>query len=316
MRKALITGVTGFAGSFLAEYLLSTGFSVSGTHLTPDLGNITSIKDKLKLHELDLMDAKSVVSLINDEKPDFVFHLAALSSASESFDNPADFITNNISSQVNIFEGIRKASILPRVLITSSAEIYGDVAPSNLPIDEDTPIRPVNPYAVSKLAQDFLGLQYFLAYKIPIIRVRPFNHIGPRQSPAFVVPSFAKKIAEIEKGKSEPVIKVGNLNAKRDFTNVNDIVRAYAQVIEKGDPGEVYNIGFGESYKVEDILNRLLSLSEKKISIEIDQNLLRPIDAPDLICDNKKIKDKTGWEPKISIDETLKETLEYWREHA
>ena len=187
---------------------------------------------------------------------------------------------------------------------------------SDLPIGEETEIRPVNPYAVSKVACDFLGLQYFLSYKLPIVRVRPFNHIGPRQSPSFVVAAFAKKIAEIEKNKIPPVIKVGNLSPKRDFTDVRDTVWGYQLLIEKGEPGEVYNIGSGRSYEIKYILDTLLSFSDKKITIETDSALMRPVDVPELVCDNSKIKKVTGWEPKIPIEQTLRETLDYWRNQA
>ncbi len=315
MKKALITGITGFAGSFLAEYLVQLGeHDVSGTYLTDtSLANVSSIEGKLHLNKLDLQDSEATKELIVKLQPDLIFHLAALASAAESFKNPSEFINNNIAGQVNILEGVRLARINPRILIVSSAEVYGQVQKEDLPIDEDTPLRPVNPYAVSKVAQDFLGLQYFLSYKIPIIRVRPFNHIGSRQSPSFVVASFAKKIAEIEKGKMEPVLKVGNLAAKRDFTDVHDTVEAYSRIVEKGEPGEVYNIGSGKSYKIEDILNKLLSFSEKQIKVVEDESLMRPIDVPDLVCDNSRIQKLTGWKPKINIDQTLHETLDYWR---
>src|SRR3989344_2129613 len=209
MKKTFITGITGFAGSFLAEHLLEEGYEVSGTYLTEEsLSNISSVQDKVNLHKVDLQDAQVIEGIIASERPDLIFHLAALTAPGKSFENPNEFITNNISAEVNLLEGIRKASILPRTLIISSAEVYGNVLPSDLPIDEETELRPVNPYAVSKVACDFLGLQYFLSYKFPIVRVRPFNHIGPRQSPSFVVAAFAKKIAEIERGKMEPLLKV------------------------------------------------------------------------------------------------------------
>ncbi len=314
MKKVFITGITGFAGSFLAEKLVSQGFDVSGTYLSDDsLINISSIKDKIKLSKVDLQNSQDVNIVLAENTPDYIFHLAALSSAAQSFDNPSQFINNNIDVQVNVLEAVRYAKISPRVLIVSSAEVYGDVLAKDLPIDEETPLRPVNPYAISKIAQDFLGLQYFLSYKIPIVRVRPFNHIGPRQSPNFVVAAFAKKIAEIEKGKSEAILKVGNLTARRDFTDVRDMMSAYIQILEKGEAGEVYNIGFGKSYKIEDILNRLLSLSSKEIKVESDPGLIRPVDTADLVCDNSKIEKNTGWKPVIPIDETLKETLDYWR---
>jgi len=314
MKKVLITGITGFAGSFLAENLVSQGLDVSGTYLNEEsLQNIAPIKDKLKLGKIDLGDAPAIKNFILENTPDMIFHLAALASAAQSFENPAQFINNNVDAQINLLEAVRIGKISPKVLIVSSAEVYGDVNQKDLPIDETTELRPVNPYAVSKVAQDVLGLQYFLSYKIPIVRVRPFNHIGPRQSPSFVVASFAKKIAEIEKGVSEPVMKVGNLEAKRDFTDVRDIGEGYKLLLEKGEPGEVYNIGYGKSYMIQDILNRLLSLSKKEIKVEKDQSLMRPVDVPELVCDNTKVKKTTGWEAKIPIDETLKETLEYWR---
>ena len=316
--KCFITGITGFAGSFLAEHLIQAGdYKISGTYLTDDsLKNLSFVSNKIQLHKVDLQNYRDLAEIVLSEKPDLVFHLAALTAPGESFENPSEFITNNISIQVNILEAIRAAKISPRTLIVSSAEVYGNVSASNLPIDEETPLRPVNPYAVSKLTQDFLGLQYFLTYKLPIVRVRPFNHIGPRQSPSFVVASFAKRIAEIEKGKSEPTLKVGNLSSKRDFTDVRDTVEGYAQIIEKGQEGEVYNIGSGRSIQIEALLDKLLSFSTSKITVEVDQTLIRPVDVPDLVCDNTKIRNATGWEPKISIDQTLRETLDYWRAQA
>ena len=313
--KIFITGITGFSGSFLAENLVAkSSHEVSGTYLSENsLSNVSEVKDKLKLFKVDLQDAEATKKIISEVKPDLVFHLAALTAPAESFDNPSKFITNNISAQVNLLEAIRSTDITPRILIVSSAEVYGEISPGDLPINEDTPLRPVNPYAVSKVAQDFLGLQYFLSYKLPIVRVRPFNHIGPRQSMSFVVAGFAKKIADIEKGIISPVLKVGNLSAKRDFTDVKDIVEAYVQILEKGEFGEVYNLGSGKSVQIQEIVDKLLSFSTKEIKVEVDEKLLRPIDIPELVCDNTKIKHATGWEPKIDITQTLKETLEYWR---
>jgi GDP-4-dehydro-6-deoxy-D-mannose reductase len=197
--------------------------------------------------------------------------------------------------------------------VVASAEVYGSVTKEDLPMGEDTPLNPTNPYAVSKLAQDFLGLQYFLSYGIKTIRVRPFNHVGPRQAPNFVISSFAQKIAEIEKGKREPILPVGNLEAKRDFTDVRDMVKAYSLIMEKGEFGEVYNIGSGRSYKISEILEMLLSFSSVKITVEIDKSLFRPIDDPELVCDSTKINKTTGWKAEIPLEETLKDTLDYWR---
>lgn len=320
--KCFITGITGFVGSFLTENLVSKGsYDISGTYLLDkSLENLSGIADKVRLCKVDLQNYEDLKKIITDEKPDYIFHLAALTAPGESFKNPSEFLINNISVQVNILEAIRAAGISPRTLIVSSAEVYGDVVPSDLPIDEQTPLRPVNPYAVSKLTQDFLGLQYFLTYKLPIVRVRPFNHIGPKQSPSFVVASFAKKIAEIEKGlpagkqgSIEPVLKVGNLTAKRDFTDVRDTVEGYVKILEQGEAGEVYNIGSGRSIQIQEIVDKLLSLSTKKIKVEQDQSLFRPVDVLDLVCDSSKLKQAVGWEPKIPIEQTLRETLEYWR---
>jgi GDP-4-dehydro-6-deoxy-D-mannose reductase len=316
MKKALITGITGFAGSYLAQHLISTDkYDVSGTYLfDKGLGNVDGIKGKLNLIKADLSEEKSVSKIIKDVSPDIIFHLAALTSPAESFKNPTVTLNNNISLQVNLLEAVKKYNLFDtKILITSSADVYGRVAKENLPIDEETPLRPTNPYSVSKIAQDFLGLSYFLAYKLRVIRVRPFNHIGPRQSPNFVVSSFAKQIAEIEKNKKKPYISVGNLEAKRDFTNVRDVVRAYLLAVEKGENGEVYNIGSGISYRISDILNKLISMSSSKIEIKRDESLFRPSDDPELICDNSKFSKISGWKPQITIDATLKETLDYWR---
>ncbi len=318
MKKILITGISGFAGSFLAEELLKDPENgVFGTTLSESsLDKLPRLKDKIKAFSVDLLDKDKTSQIINGVKPDIIFHLAALTSPAESFDKPGEVMVNNIESQLSVLEGVRKANLSNcKILITSSAEIYGAVAPSDLPIDEDTPLKPTSPYAVSKVAQDFLGLQYYLSYKFPIIRIRPFNHIGPRQAPIFVVSSFAKKIAEVEKGTKEPVMSVGNLEAKRDFTDVRDIVRGYVLLSEKGAPGEVYNIGFGKSHKISDVLDKLLSFSDKKIEIKVDPALFRPSDIPDLYADNTKINKQTGWVPTIPLEKSLKDTLDYWREN-
>lgn len=314
--KVLITGITGFAGSYLAEYLAAKEkYDISGTYLfNTSLINVDEVKDKLNLVKVDLTSEKEVFNIIKKISPSIIFHLAALSSPADSFKIPSETLTNNISLQVNLFEAVRRSNLLDtKILVVSSADIYGKVKKEDLPIDENTPLMPTNPYSVSKIAQDFLGLTYFLSYNLKIIRVRPFNHIGPRQSSQFVVSSFAKQIAEIEKGKREPTLRVGNLDTKRDFVNVKDIARAYVLAIEKGKYGEVYNIGSGKSYKISDILRILVSMSSRKIKIEKDESLFRPSDNQELLCDIRKFQKLTAWKPKISIEETLKDTLDYWR---
>lgn len=310
MKTILITGATGFVGTYLADYLLTKNdCKVIGTSLTGK----TSTQENLEIVTLNLLDAESVEKLIVEKKPDEIYHLAALSSPKQSFVNPSETITNNITAEVNILEALRKNNMQStKVLITSSAEIYGLVKQEDLPIDENTPLNPSNPYAVSKIAQDFLGLQYYLSYKLHVIRVRPFNHIGPGQTPQFVVAAFAKRIADIEKGNLN-VLTVGSLEAKRDFTDVRDMIVAYDLLMEKGTAGEVYNIGSGVSHKISEILDIMLSLVEKKITVQQDQNLLMTADNPELVCDSSKMKAITGWEPKIPLEQTLKDTLDYWR---
>lgn len=313
MKKVLITGVTGFAGSFLAENLITRNDSeLHGTYLSDtSLENISSIKDSLTLHKIDLTDTTAVTELISLIQPDEIYHLAALPSPAESFDNPQLYIHNNIDVELNVLEAVRKLELHNcRLLIVSSAEVYGIVDQNDLPIDEDTSFRPASPYSVSKAAQDLLAFQYFLSYKMPIIRVRPFNHIGPRQSAAFVVAAFAKQIAEIEKTGGS--IKVGNLDSKRDFTDVRDMVDAYRIVMEKGIAGEVYNLGRGESIAIKQVLNELLNMSTHQLTVEVDAKRLRPSDVPDLVCNTTKIS-SLGWSARIPLSQTLKDTLDYWR---
>ena len=315
--KILITGATGFVGSYLAEYLIDkyNDIDLYGTYLSDNsIRNLEAIKNHIKLAKINLLNEKDVFELIEKIRPDTIYHLAAMASAADSFSSPAESIINNIQSQINVLEGVKKINLKDcKILIVSSAEVYGDISKKDLPIDENVNFRPTNPYAVSKLTQDFLGLQYFLSYNLKTIRVRPFNHIGPRQSPGFVVAAFAKKIVEIEKGKRNGVLTVGNLETKRDFTDVRDIVKAYDLAVYKGVSGEVYNLGSGISYKISDILNKLLSLSKAEIKIEADKSLFRPSDNPDLVCDASKFRELTGWKPEIKIDTTLKDTLDYWR---
>lgn len=313
--KVLITGVSGFAGAFLAEHLVAKKLEIIGIYLQESsLVSLEKIKDKIDLFKLDLSDRDAVFAFIKKNKPDYVFHLAALTSPDDSFDDPYTTIENNIKAELNILEAIRKLNFTEtKVLIVSSAEIYGLVDKNDLPISEEVSLKPTNPYAVSKITQDFLGLQYYLSYNLKIVRVRPFNHIGPRQSDKFVVSAFARKIAEIEKGIRKPVLAVGNLKSRRDFTDVRDMVKAYQLCLEKGIPGEVYNLGSGKSYEISEILNKLLSLSNSKIQVEVDRSLFRPADNPELVCNCEKFFKITGWKPEISLDRTLTDTLDYWR---
>lgn len=315
MKKVLITGITGFVGNHLARYLLSlTSYDIVGTYRSESsLDSLKGIKDQLKLSQGDLHNADFIESLILSEKLDFIFHLAAQASPSRSVSTPVETLTNNIVAEFSILDALKKHELKTRVLIVSTGDIYGKVISSDIPIDEETPLRPVTPYAVSKIAQDYLGLQYNLAYNIDTVRVRPYNHIGPGQKEGYVVSDFAKQIAEIEAGKKEPILSVGNLAAGRDFTDVRDVVKAYELALLKGESGEVYNIGSGKSQKIANVLEMLLSLSTKKIEVKIDQSKFRAIDVPEIICNYGKFHELTGWQPEIPFTRTLQDILDYWR---
>lgn len=316
MKKILITGITGFAGSWLAQYLSSQEKTeIIGTYLNSKTHrNVANLENRIRLVQCNLLKKENVEQLIKEEKPDAVYHLAAIASPALSFKEPESVLTNNIASELYVFEALRSAELTgTKILIVSSADVYGKVEPADLPIDEETKMQPTNPYAVSKIAQDYLALQYFLSYSMPIIRIRPFNHIGPRQSADFVVSSFARQIAEIEKGKKEAILSVGNLDTRRDFTDVRDMACAYSLALEKGVPGAVYNIGTDKSQTIKETLLTLLSFSKIDIAIQEDDQLIRPTDTQELLCDSTKFRKKTGWQPEIPIEQTLKDTLDYWR---
>jgi len=317
VKKALITGITGFAGSHLAELLLKEGFEVYGT-IRPrsKTDNIDLIKNRLNLFDADLMDSHSLYSIIVKIKPDYIFHLAAQSFVQTSWASPATTMEMNVIGSVHLFEAIRRAEIDPTIQIACSSEEYGLVYPNELPIKEDNPLRPQSPYAVSKVAMDYLGYQYFQSYKMKIIRTRGFNHTGPRRGEVFVTSNFAKQIAEIEKGKREPMIEVGNLEAKRDWTDVRDMVRAYLLAVQKGTPGEVYNICSEKTVRVGDMLEMLLKMSKVKVEIRQDPSRLRPSDVPVLLGDCTKFRKATGWKPEIPFEKTMEDLLNYWRERV
>lgn len=314
-KTVLITGASGFVGAHLSEHLLSLGYStIFGTYRSESSKNDSPVKDKINFLQTDLQEKEQIKKTLEDTKPDWIFHLAAQANVPLSIKDPIGTFHANIDSQLNLFNSIRELGLTKtKILLTSSAEVYGYVTPGDLPVDEETPHRPANPYAVSKIAQDYLGFQYSLSYNLSIIRVRPFNHIGPGQETGFVVSDFAKQIADIEKGLAEPVLKVGNLETKRDFTDVRDMVRLYPLLLEKGIVGEAYNAGFGKSTKIKDILDKLLSLSKANISVENDPQKYRPSDIPDIVSDISKVTKITGWKPEIPLETTLRDTLEYFR---
>jgi GDP-4-dehydro-6-deoxy-D-mannose reductase len=313
-KVAFITGITGFAGSHLAELLLKKGYEVHGLcRWRSRTENIEKIKSKLHLIEGDLLDSHSLQKAMMDVRPELVFHLAAQSFVPASWTSPAVTLEINIIGSCNLFEAIRAAKIDPAIQIACSSEEYGLVKPEEIPIKETNPLRPLSPYGVSKLAMDYLGYQYFKSYGMRIIRTRGFNHTGPRRGEVFAESTFAKQIAEIKKGKREPVILVGNLEAKRDYTDVRDMVNGYFLAATKGEPGEVYNICSGKAVKIAEVLEILLKMSKIKPRVVQDPARMRPSDIPILQGDYSKFKRRTGWEPKIPLQKTLKDLLNYWR---
>lgn len=311
MKKALITGIGGFVGSHLSELLISKNISVYGFyHPSHPISNLDHLKNEINLIPLDIFQSKNIKKYLKTIKPDYIFHLAAVSSPSQSFQNSLFTLENNILGELNLLDALVAVNSKAKILIIGSSEEYGNVTKN--PVSESAAIAPLSPYAISKVAQDFLGYQYFLRENLQIVRVRPFNHTGPRQAANFVVPAFASQIAKIEKVGSG-VIKVGNLTSFRDFTDVRDMVKAYLLALEKGDIGEVYNLGNAKALKIEDVLNSLISLSSAKIEVKIDKSRFLPIDIKKIYCDYSKFHKQTGWKPQIPIQKTLMDTLEYER---
>jgi len=315
MRRVLVTGVTGFAGSHLVDYMLERGDCeiVGIQRWRSRTENIEHFMDRIAMVECDLRDASSTRDTIEKVRPDWIFHLAAQSFVPTSWTAPTESLSTNIIGQVNLFEAVRKLGMKCRIQLACSSEEYGMVHADELPIRETNPLRPLSPYAVSKVGQDLLGYQYWMSWKLDCVRTRGFNHEGPRRGPVFVASDFAKQIADIEKGRKTPVISVGNLEARRDFTDVRDMVRAYWLALEKCEPGEVYNICTGRDWTIRALLDHLLSLTKAKIEIREDPARLRPSDVPVLLGDNTRFVKATGWQPTIPFEQTLRDMLEYWR---
>jgi GDP-4-dehydro-6-deoxy-D-mannose reductase len=314
--KVIITGIAGFVGSHLAEFLLKRkGIKVYGIdRWLTRTDNIVHIQSKIHLIECDLTDPFSTHYEIEKIKPDLIFHLAAQSFVPSSWHAPHDTLTTNIIGQLNIFESVRKLKLNTKIQIACSSEEYGLVHKNEVPIKETNPLRPLSPYAVSKVTQDLLGYQYYRSYKMFIVRTRGFNHTGPRRGENFVTSNFAKQIALIEKGKQKPIIKVGNLKAIRDFTDVRDMVRGYWLALQKGKPGEEYNICSGKGITIKNTLNLLLKLTKMNITLKQDPSRLRPSDVEILVGSYAKFKKQTGWKPKIPFEKTAEDILNYWRE--
>lgn len=308
--KALIIGAAGFVGKYLLHHLQETyEWSLYATKLPGESIDFPGacIKD------LDILDLAAIENILEEVQPDYIFHLAAQSSVSLSWKNPQLTIDINIKGSINILEAVRKMAHPVRLLMIGSGEEYGHILPEETPISEDTLLRPGNIYAATKACQNMVSSIYARAYNMDVLMVRAFNHIGPGQAPIFVVSDFCKQVAEIEAGIKEPVIHVGNLSARRDFTDVRDVVRAYGLIMLYGNSGETYNVGSGQGISIEDLLNRILKNSSVNITVETEKTRLRPVDVPVIEANISKLQAVTGWKPEISVDTTILETLNYWR---
>jgi len=302
----LITGATGFAGGHLVE-------SLAGSHRLVGWGRSTPRPEIARLIEsqtVDLLDRDQVRHAIASLRPATVFHLAGAPQVAESWRDTAKPLAGNVLATSHLLDAIRRAGLTCRVLVTGSAAVY---APSDRPIKEEDTLAPGNPYALSKLAQEQLAMRAFSDDGLDVVMVRPFNHTGPRQPPAFVAPSMARQIALIEKGDVEPVIRVGNLDARRDFTDVRDVVRAYRSLAERGRSGEIYNVGSGAGRSIQSLLDALRSRARVEVRVEVDPERLRPAETSALVADAARLRDRTGWSPRISFESMLDSLLDYWR---
>lgn len=308
--KSLIIGGAGFVGSYLIRHLIDDlKHEVAVTKMPHE----EIAESGAEVFDLNILEESAIVDLLEKVQPDCVYHLAAQSSVSVSWKNPALTVDVNVKGGVNLLEALRKIDNHPRILLIGSGEEYGHILLEETPIQERNATRPGNIYAATKVCQNLLGKIYADAYGLNIMMVRAFNHIGPNQIPLFVVADFCKQVAEIEAGEREPLMKVGNLSAKRDFTDVRDVVRAYGLLIEKGNAGETYNIGSGHAIAIEDILQMILKNSKKDIQVEVDSSKLRPVDVPIIEADITKVEQVTGWKREIALEQTIQETLDYWR---
>ncbi len=313
--RLLITGITGFVGSHMAEYAIARGAQVVGsTRWRSRTENIEHLRGKIGLIECDLRDTASVRRLLSASAPTHVIHLAAQSFVGASWHTPAETLSTNMTGQLNLLEGIREHPSPPRFLVIGTSEEYGLVYPDELPIRETNPLRPLSPYAVSKVGQDMMGFQYFKSYGLPIMRTRAFNHEGPRRGDVFVTSNLARQMAEIEAGLHDPVIYVGDLTPRRDYSDVRDIVRGYWMLLEQGEPGEVYNLCSGRTWTIRKVLEFYLDRSRTKgISVQLDPERLRPSDVMVLQGDPSRIHKALGWQTEIPFERTLTDLLEYWR---
>jgi GDP-4-dehydro-6-deoxy-D-mannose reductase len=310
--KVFLTGATGFVGSYLSQFIKSPAHVIYGT-CYPERPEDCDRTVADRIYYLDIRDAEGLSSLIEEIRPDWVFHLAAVSSVRHSWDKREETFDINLAGTYHLFEAIRRYSPQAKVLYVSSSDVYGVLTPVAKALSEEDAIEPVNPYAFTKISGELLVRFYSRIEGLDIVCARPFPHTGPGQSPDFVCPDWALQIAQIEKGDREPVLMVGNTKVQRDFLDVRDVVRAYVSLMEKGQKGEVYNICSGRAIALKNVLDILLSFTSSAIDIRVDPKKLRKTDIPLLVGDNQKIQHTTSWEPKIPMKQTLLDLLEHSR---
>jgi len=314
--RVLITGITGFVGAHLAERLAAEQPHVELFGMRrwrSPVADIAHLASGLALVEGDLLDAASLQRVVASVRPDAIFHLAASSSVAASWDTPNEVLQVNVAGTLHLFEAVRQLRLDPVIVLACSAEAYGDVGPSDLPIREGQGFRPLSPYAVSKAAVDLFGYQFFRSHGARVVRLRLFNHVGPRQAERFVVSGLARQIAAVEAGAMPPRLAVGNLEARRDFVDVRDVARAYWLAATRGVPGEAYNVCSGEARSVREVLDLLLARSARPIEVVVDPERLRPAELPVLLGDPRKLREATGWRAEVPFPDTLADVLEYWR---
>lgn len=308
MKKALIIGINGFVGTHLSNELISNGYKCFGADLS-----IENFSNKnVELFEIDILNKTRILEVFKKIKPDYIINLAAISSVKLSWEIPQKTFEVNVNGTINILEAIKELNLKTRVLLIGSSEQYGKIDYSKS-VNEESRLNALNPYGVSKATQEKVAKMYCNSYGLEIMMVRAFNHIGPGQNKGFVVPDFASQLVEIENGNLDPVIKVGNLSAERDFTDVRDVVKAYRLILEKGISEEVYNIGSGKTISIQKLLELLIENCKCSVDIKIDLEKLRVIETPRIQCDNSKLKTEIGWSQQIPIEDSLKDIFEYWR---
>jgi GDP-4-dehydro-6-deoxy-D-mannose reductase len=316
--RILVTGATGFVGTHLVEGLLARGGAeVFGFARVGEFPRGWSqLSARATIVQGDLMDQATVLAMLCERRPEQIYHLAGYADVHRSFEEPDAAWVGNLTATRCLYDAIRNWGGRTRVLFVSTGAVYGEPVDPEEPIDENTLLRPNNPYAVSKAAADLLSYQYTRTYGLDIVRARPFNHVGPGQSPQFALARFAWEIAKIESGQAPPVLRVGNLWPERDYTDVRDIVQAYILLMEQGIAGEVYNIGYGQTRTMQSFLDLLLALGKKTIRIETDPKLTRKVETAKVRVNADMLRQTTGWSPRIAVEKTLADMLEYCRQHS